>query len=815
MAGGKTWGMLLLAAGLTLMGCKKKEQEASAEQGPGTGPQPTQVEPTAAEPTGPASPVPAAVERSAGICAGSGHTCVMKASGEVLCTGENLDGQLGDDTARSSDLPVPVKGLTDAVEIACGPSHTCARRADGTVVCWGQSYYGQLGNGSMEPVQVPVPVEGLSGVRQIAAGYRTTCAVLDSGKVRCWGDGRSGLLARAEETPSASPVEIPGLEGIAEVSVGPDMACARKESGEVLCWGEAGAQLGRGDQAGVSGTPAPVVNLTGAKHLAVGTDHACAATDTGVFCWGGNRYGQLGNNEKGSGKDSKVPVQVADLTGVRELVLRGDKSCAVLESGAVQCWGNLEQFAKLVDLPEGEREAAKATAVKDLSDIASLTLGMNHNCAVRKSGQIVCWGTGKSAMGVQEWNREQTLQVMSEDVSGLAGEARERYTFEPSAQATLTPAPSLAAGNEFVCALRPDGRIACFGGSGNGELGCGTTESRGAGNPCIVSGISDAVQVSAALHQVCALRANGQVACWGDLSRTRTSLPLPVSGLTDATQIAVGGTAGAINACAVRADKTVACWTAWGQSGLLPRGSESEWLTAVAIPDLADVVQVAVGHNTACARRADGKVLCWGDNRDGALGQPLDQRPETPMEVPRLSGATHLAGFGRTFCAVHSGGKLSCWGDNENGQIGNGEMGRDKPATSPTEVQGVRKAVASFVGVSATCALLENGEAMCWGSNPWNQCGVDDRESRNITTARQVLRTKDPNVGGWRPFIALATGLRFGCALHADGNVSCWGDTPITPPGNLLGTTAIRSGFPVPAAGLQLVFPSTGPVAFD
>ena len=283
---------------------------------------------------------------------------------------------------------------------------------------------------------------------------------------------------------------------------------------------------------------------------------------------------------------------------------------------------------------------------------------------------------------------------------------------------------------------------------------------------------------------------------------------MPIEGITNATQIDIGGTAGVGLGCAVLADKTVACWSPYEGSEILAEQVPTAPLTAVAIPGVTDVEQLAVGYDTACTINTAGKVLCWGDAYKGALGRDTEEDAAAPVEIPRLARATHIAGNGYNFCVVHSGGKLSCWGSNDDGQIGNGKMDADKPVT-PTEVKGVRDAVASVVGSGTTCAVLENGEAMCWGSNPWNECGIDDGENDNILKASRVLRTQDPTVAGWQGFAALATGLRFTCAVHADGNVSCWGDTPITASDDILGTSSTRSGFPVPATGLTFPPPAT------
>ena len=48
------------------------------------------------------------------VCAGEAHTCVRTSAGKVLCTGRNLDGELGDGTAMDRLGFVPVVGLADA-----------------------------------------------------------------------------------------------------------------------------------------------------------------------------------------------------------------------------------------------------------------------------------------------------------------------------------------------------------------------------------------------------------------------------------------------------------------------------------------------------------------------------------------------------------------------------------------------------------------------------------------------------------------------------------------------------------------------------
>jgi alpha-tubulin suppressor-like RCC1 family protein len=68
-------------------------------------------------------------------------------------------------------------------------------------------------------------------------------------------------------------------------------------------------------------------------------------------------------------------------------------------------------------------------------------------------------------------------------------------------------------GHWHFCAVRADGHVLCLGRNRLRELGVGgAIESL---TPVVLDGLSDAVQVASGAGATCALRANGRVACWG------------------------------------------------------------------------------------------------------------------------------------------------------------------------------------------------------------------------------------------------------------------------------------------------------------
>lgn len=118
-------------------------------------------------------------------------------------------------------------------------------------------------------------------------------------------------------------------------------------------------------------------------------------------------------------------------------------------------------------------------------------------------------------------------------------------------------------------------------------------------------------------------------------------------------------------------------------------------------------VQVVVGDMHACARRADGRVACWGVNSYAQLGAE-DPNESGPLLVPFIRGATDIAVVDRaTTCAVVGRGEVECWGTVWT-QLSDWRQ----------RIPGVRGAVRVLGGGFRACAIAADGTATCWGPAP-------------------------------------------------------------------------------------------------
>ena len=186
--------------------------------------------------------------------------CALLSTGGVDCWGYGQDGELGNGTTGGdSAVPVAVSGITNAASLIggdsniAGPSVYCAVLTTGSVDCWGENGSGELGDGNTTSSDVPVAVTGLTDAISVSDdGYQALCALLTTGSVECWGDnqnGESGNGTIGFTIPYTDvPVTVSSIDNAVSLSNdGTGAFCAVLASGGVDCWGSNNlGQLGDG-----------------------------------------------------------------------------------------------------------------------------------------------------------------------------------------------------------------------------------------------------------------------------------------------------------------------------------------------------------------------------------------------------------------------------------------------------------------------------------------------------------------------------------------------------------------------------------------
>ena len=361
----------------------------------------------------------------ASVSAGGLHTCALLTNSQVRCWGGNAQGQLGTGDTDPAAFPTPVRNATDSgplsgiTQLSVGYETTCARTTNAQVLCWGQNDDGELGNGN-QPTDSPLPrfvknpagTGRLSNVRAVAVGSGDhACAVLTNGQARCWGDGEAGELGQGLFADSDLPVVVRNvadtgpLTGVVQVDLGVNHTCARVEGRQARCWGDANqGQLGTAT--GDRNLPTAVrntnntANLGGVLQVATGDDFSCAiVTGRQVRCWGDNSADQIGNDTAPTDHPSPQTVLATSgtgaLSGVRQLTAGIEHACARIDGGQVRCWGS-DANGELGNGSGGDQghpgRVLAPVGTQSLTGVVQVASGDDHMCARIQGGELRCWG---------------------------------------------------------------------------------------------------------------------------------------------------------------------------------------------------------------------------------------------------------------------------------------------------------------------------------------------------------------------------------------------------------------------------------------
>jgi alpha-tubulin suppressor-like RCC1 family protein len=601
-------------------------------------------------------------------------------------------------------------------------------------------------------------------------------------------------------------------------------ACAILDDGTLWCWGGVHGprlpkQVGTDSDWDVVSTTANVNEETGNQTPG---NHTCGIRSGALYCWGENNAGQLGI---GSAQPSLAPEPLrvgegSDWSGVSTsaLSIGGAVTCGI-RAGALYCWGSHTNATKATTTPlrVGTRDDWTSVSadvrtscgiaggsaycwtmlggdsieksINEWSDWTHVAGASDYTCGIR-SGRLFCWGynlygqlgLGIEAAGVGKWVEAPTQVGVAED-----------WTF-------------VDASASQACGIR-DGELYCWGATRVRDLRA--TDLYDGLNPVPkrVEDTGEWVAVDVGLYGACAVRANGEVGCWGLNARGELgteSVPMAVA--DEPTQVGEADdwldiAAGSSSTCGLRLGQLF-CWgtmrshvdghgTVISQTFSPQRvGSANNW----------SLVSMNFRSDHACAlqREASSSIWCWGDGHEGQLGTGQGAAPSSdPVPLAKSTaprGWEDLATGPDSACGLDFDG-LSCWGHDWSGITrvsksedvrGGWEIigtsmgiygGRLVEWTSASSI--MLSTVSTQAGWTAlargedhTCGI-RNGELYCWGQNARSQLGLG--VARINTTQLVPQLVTNPSTSPW---ISVAARDSATCGLRSDKTLWCWGGSP-------------------------------------
>ena len=344
-----------------------------------------------------------------------------------------------------------------------------------------------------------------------------------------------------------------------------------------------------------------------------------------------------------------VPIQLVAITA------GSARTCALNAAGAAYCWGY-----GAFGLGDGT-SADRLTPVAVLGGLAfaSISADFTLSCGVTTIGQLYCWGggfiNGPSALPIAEG-------------PGI--------TFA-----------SISAGNNTqVCGVATDGTGYCEGGNIGGLLGVGqsVTALRYSTTFLPLAGGLKWKQIVVSNNVNCGIVTSGALYCWGELSGLNSgasavsSSATPVL-ITSAVAFAsLSPHLSASNVCGLLAGGEAYCVGSGSLQAAFGGTAGATLQTPVRVAGTTTFKSLAAVTDILCGVATNDGLYCVGGNGGGAFGtgSTTPGSSTTPVLVKAgtsFSAVTVGVTYGNV-CAVTVAGIGYCWGDNRNGQLGDGTI---------------------------------------------------------------------------------------------------------------------------------------------
>ncbi|MDC0149642.1 hypothetical protein OAI65_01790, partial [Candidatus Poseidoniales archaeon] len=690
------------------------------------------------------------------------------------------------------------------------------------------------------------------------------CAILSDGAIYCWGNGGSYRLGTGNTSDSFVPVPIDtthtsGLTAVS-LSLGGSHQCALFSDSNVYCWGNAypagGSQVGYTIQ-----YPNPVQTSLTSEHYGLGygnavmvesgATHSCAILDNGtVQCWGNNYHGQLGVgykctssdigdcNNQGSDTYLEHPHYVNLPIGsvAVGLNLWGENTCIIIEGGDYYCMGNFFNSPHPTEKSQSHQIVAAESHSAITSDgeyIELYSLGWDDECVqiytrdpTNTTATHTCENanyrvfSGSHNEGANDdWDHDNMFIMHNGSVGiGIIWEYADSSHGVPGVSTThggyltrawievpagLNASAVASEANQLACVAYDNGSLQCWGYNSQGQVGDGTICNEGStdgyGN---LTGCTDSnyafyprwVQFPTGLHLTLdemdddgdgIVDITDKCPSGGATGWTSTpSTDYDSDGCRDSDEDTDDDGDGYEDSVDTHPTNEMFHHTLTMNDGWIV-GGRYENVSASYGSVSADMI----AESQSSSFRAQSNEYSYRITVDGQLayndGSLVSVNWDTTDQIIAIT-PTRYNGAG---CVILESGALRCWGGNWQGQVGAGTTvsyydGPSESANVSFPVPFAPKHITT--GFYTSCAVLENGEAYCWGYNTGTSSlgvGFNCESSSWLNGCDGNGHIREPTLPVILPAGSSAESVYIGqnygsptCVVLTDGNVYCMGE---------------------------------------
>jgi alpha-tubulin suppressor-like RCC1 family protein len=299
----------------------------------------------------------------------------------------------------------------------------------------------------------------------------------------------------AVATLGMSAAQAASFQDWVTVSAGYADTCGVRNNGKLYCWGRDNeGQIGDGDATGAI-APRRIGSFEDWDTVVAGDTHTCGIRHGGkLYCWGRDDNGQVGD---GGELEASIlaPRRVGDFEDWATVSTGSSHTCGVRRNGKLYCWG-YDFDGQIGNGAAGPLRVDAPKRIGSFDDWDTVVGGDAQTCGIRHGGKLYCWGYDAEG------------EVGNGGATGNVDAPQRIGIFDDWA--------TVDAGYTQTCGIRHGGKLYCWGGDADGEVGDGGDNEMSIDAPRRIGSFEDWGSASAGGKHSAGVRKNGKLYCWGD-----------------------------------------------------------------------------------------------------------------------------------------------------------------------------------------------------------------------------------------------------------------------------------------------------------